>query len=54
MAVHSPEQLDKEERRYIQVFFWLALLTGVELAVIVPNIPQLAKGGMLVAVYELI
>jgi cytochrome c oxidase subunit IV len=48
MAVHTPEQLAHEQRRYLQVFAWLAFLTAVELAVIYMPIPHLAIGGMLV------
>ena len=48
MTVHTPEQLAHEHRRYLQVFFWLALLTAVELAVVYPHISTLAKGLMLV------
>jgi len=45
---HTPEQLAHEQRRYLQVFFWLALLTAVELGVIYMPIPHLAIGLMLV------
>src|SRR5438093_12968450 len=48
MAVHTPEQLAHEQRRYLQVFAWLVVLTAVELAVIYPQISPLAKGLMLV------
>jgi cytochrome c oxidase subunit IV len=48
MAVHTPEQLAHEQRRYLQVFFWLALLTAVEIGVIYAPIPHLAIGLMLV------
>lgn len=48
MAQHTPEQLAHEHRRYIQVFVWLALLTGLEIGVIYLNLPQLAIAGMLV------
>jgi cytochrome c oxidase subunit IV len=48
MAVHTPEQLAHEHRRYLQVFFWLALLTAVEIGVIYAPIPHLAIGFMLV------
>ena len=34
MTVHTPEQLAHEQRRYLQVFAWLVVLTAVELAVI--------------------
>jgi len=48
MAVHTPEQLAHEQRRYLQVFAWLAMLTAVEIAVIYMPIPHLAIGLMLV------
>jgi cytochrome c oxidase subunit IV len=49
MAVHTAEQLAQEERRYLQVFAWLALLTGLEVGVIyVPGLPTLAIGLVLV------
>ena len=48
MAVHSPEQLAHEQRRYLQVFGWLAVLTAIEIAVIYLPLPKLAIGGMLV------
>jgi len=48
MAVHSPEQLAHEHRRYIQVFAWLAVLTTIEIAVIYMPLPHLAVGFMLV------
>ena len=48
MAVHTPEQLAHEHRRYIQVFAWLAVLTGLELGVIYMPISKLAIGAMLV------
>ena len=48
MAVHTPEQLAHEQRRYLQVFAWLALLTALELGVIYMPISRFAIGGMLV------
>jgi caa(3)-type oxidase subunit IV len=48
MVTHTPEQLKQEERRYLQVFAWLAVLTAVEIAVIYLPIPRLAIGVMLV------
>ena len=48
MAVHTPEQLAHEERRYLQVFAWLAVLTAVEIGVIYAPIPHFAIGLMLV------
>jgi len=34
MAVHSSEELDKEERRYLVVWFWLFVLTLFELGTV--------------------
>src|SRR5439155_1128267 len=48
MTVHTPEQLAHEQRRYLQVFAWLVVLTAVELVVIYPHISPLAKGLTLV------
>ncbi|OLC90911.1 MAG: hypothetical protein AUJ03_00175 [Deltaproteobacteria bacterium 13_1_40CM_3_71_4] len=48
MTAHTAEQLAHEQRRYLQVFAWLTVLTAVELAVIYMPIPHLAIGGMLV------
>ncbi len=48
MATHSAEQLKQEERRYLQVFAWLAVLTALEIGVIYAPIPHLAIGLMLV------
>ena len=48
MAAHTPEQLAHEQRRYLQVFAWLAVLTAVEIAVIYMPIPHLAVALMLV------
>jgi cytochrome c oxidase subunit IV len=48
MAVHTPEQLAQEQRRYLQVFAWLAILTAIEIAVIYMPIARLAIGLMLV------
>ena len=48
MTVHSAEELAQEQRRYLQVFAWLAILTALELAVIYMPIPHLAIGSMLV------
>ena len=48
MTVHTPEQLAHEQRRYLQVFAWLAVLTAVEIGVIYAPIPHLAIGLMLV------
>jgi len=48
MAVHTAEQLAHEQRRYLQVFAWLAVLTALEIAVIYMPIPRFAIGLMLV------
>ena len=48
MAVHTAEQLAHEQRRYLQVFAWLAFLTAVEIGVIYLPISRVAIGGMLV------
>ena len=47
MTAHSADQLAAEERRYLQVFAWLAILTALEIAVIYMPIPHLAIGLML-------
>ena len=39
---HTPEQMVQEERRYIQIFFWLAVLTALEIGVIYTGIAPLA------------
>jgi caa(3)-type oxidase subunit IV len=48
MPVHTAEQLAHEQRRYLQVFAWLAVLTALELGVIYMPIPHVVIGGMLV------
>jgi caa(3)-type oxidase subunit IV len=48
MAVHTPEELAQEQRRYLQVFGWLAVLTAIEIGVIYLPLPHLAVGLMLV------
>jgi caa(3)-type oxidase subunit IV len=48
MATHSPDQLRHEERRYLQVFAWLAVLTVLEIGVIYVPIPRFHIGLMLV------
>ena len=48
MAGHTPEQLAHEQRRYLQVFAWLAVLTALELGVIYMPISRFAIGAMLV------
>jgi cytochrome c oxidase subunit 4 len=48
MAAHTAEELDREERRYLQVFAWLAVLTALEIGIIYAPIPHMAIVGMLV------
>ena len=48
MAAHTAEQLAHEQRRYLQVFAWLAFLTAVEIGVIYIPISRVAIGCMLV------
>ena len=48
MATHSAEQMKREERRYLQVFAWLAVLTALEIGVIYMPISRLVIGLMLV------
>jgi len=48
MATHSPEQMQQEERRYLQVFAWLAVLTALEIGVIYMPIPHIAIAFMLI------
>jgi cytochrome c oxidase subunit 4 len=48
MATHTPEQLAHEQRRYLQVFAWLAMLTVIEIAVIYMPLAKLVIGFMLV------
>jgi len=47
-AAHTTEELDREERRYLQVFAWLAGLTALEIGIIYAPIPHAAIVGMLV------
>ena len=48
MTTHSPEELKHEQRRYLQVFVWLALLTALEIGAIKLPIAHLAIGIILV------
>jgi caa(3)-type oxidase subunit IV len=49
MSTHTAEQLAHEERRYLQVFAWLAILTALEIGVIyIPGLPTFAIGLILV------
>jgi caa(3)-type oxidase subunit IV len=48
MTVHTPEAIAQEERRYFQVFFWLFVLTVVEIGVTYVPISRVVIGFMLV------
>jgi len=48
MTAPNPEEIVREERRYLQVFFWLFVLTALEIAVTYLPLPKVATGGMLV------
>jgi cytochrome c oxidase subunit 4 len=50
MAGHklTADEVASEERRYLQVFFWLGLLTAFELGVIYLPLSKVAIGGLLV------
>src|SRR5262245_25153553 len=50
MAAHvaSPAEIAHEERRYIQVFVWLAILTALEIGLTYVPISRLAIGAGLV------
>ena len=48
MAAHTEEQMQAEERRYLQVFLWLGILTAVEIGVIYTPLPHIVIGFMLV------
>jgi cytochrome c oxidase subunit 4 len=48
MATHSPEHLAQEERRYLQVFLLLGILTVLEIGVIYMPIPRLGIAACLV------
>src|SRR5579884_1183338 len=45
---HLAEQAAQEERRYLQVFLWLAVLTAVEIGVIYLPLPHVEIAAMLV------
>lgn len=47
-AAHTAEQLAHEERRYLQVFAWLTVLTALEIGIIYMPIPRAAIVGMLI------
>lgn len=48
MTVHSPEAIAQEERRYFQVFFWLFVLTVLEIGVTYVPISKFMIGAVLV------
>ncbi len=48
MAAHTHEELAHEERRYLQVFGWLAVLTALEIGAIYLPISKMAIGVILV------
>ena len=48
MTAPSPEEIVHEERRYLQVFFWLFVLTVLEIGMTYLPLPKVAIGGMLV------
>ena len=48
MTAHTSEELDREERRYLVVFGWLAMLTALEIAVIYLPMSKVAIGVILV------
>src|SRR5262249_28473058 len=48
MTVHSAEAIAHEERRYLQVFLLLGILTVLEIGVIYTPLPRIAIAGTLV------
>jgi len=48
MATHTPAQIAHEKRRYIQVFVWLTVLTGLELGVIYLPLSKIMIGLLLI------
>jgi cytochrome c oxidase subunit IV len=48
MTVHSPEAIAHEERRYFQVFFWLFVLTVLEVGVTYVPVSKVAIGASLI------
>lgn len=48
MATHTTEELAHEERRYLQIFLILGVLTALEIGVIYLPIPHLAIAASLV------
>ncbi|HLK10108.1 MAG TPA: cytochrome C oxidase subunit IV family protein [Candidatus Binatia bacterium] len=47
-SAHPSEQTAQEERRYLQVFLWLAVLTAVEIGVIYLPLPHVEIAVMLI------
>lgn len=47
-ARHTPEHLAHEQRRYLQTFAWLTVLTAVEIGVIYMPLSKIVIGFMLV------
>ena len=50
MATHAatPADIAQEERRYIQVFIWLAVLTALEIGITYTPLSRIVIGAMLV------
>ena len=48
MTVHSAESIAQEERRYFQVFFWLFVLTVLEIGATYMPISRIVIGAVLV------
>ena len=48
MATHTAEEIAHEERRYLQIFLILGILTALEIAVIYMPIPHIAVVGSLI------
>lgn len=48
MSTHTPAHIAHEKRRYLQVFVWLTVLTGLELGVIYLPLSKLSIGLLLV------
>jgi caa(3)-type oxidase subunit IV len=48
MTVHSAEEIAHEERRYFQVFFWLFVLTVLEIGATYLPMSKVVIGAMLV------
>jgi cytochrome c oxidase subunit 4 len=48
MATHTPEEIAHEERRYLQIFFILGILTAAEIGIIYMPIPHLVIAACLI------